>query len=233
MGLGKGFEHLAGLDSILRPEEVRKLRRRISIEAAKIVRRQARKIYRTGAAEGPALTDLTVRAKQDLPRPSTKLLGHGSGLTPPHLWQTVEVFAANEKQVGNAERWVENGPGFEVLIGTSTSENPIHAVKAAVHEDGQVIPVTDAMRAFFLARFGVRLRPETQFIMIPPRPVYPKALEESVLEIQAAADKAVIETATRGPGPRELKRSELMRVIERLRSMFSGVAASEVRGIRG
>jgi len=46
-----------------------------------------------------------------------------------------------------------------------------------VHEWGATVPVTDAMRGFFLAN-GVPLRPETTHLTIPPRPWFAPAVVE-------------------------------------------------------
>lgn len=216
MGLGRGFEHLGRLDVFLSPEETRKLRRRISYEAAKIVKRQARKLYRTGGAGGQPLSDLTVHGTT-----ASAGKGHDTKLFKTgNLANSVEIFAAGVQQVGDARRWVENGPGFEVLIGTSVLSPD--GVKAAVHEDGVEMAVTDKIRQFFRARFEIRLKPDTTVIRIPARPIYLAVVDGVQVQIQAVADKAVTEIASaRGPGPRALAESEFMRVIERLRRQFS------------
>ncbi len=44
-----------------------------------------------------------------------------------------------------------------------------HAWLAAVHEYGARVPVTPKMRGFFLKKFGVALKKETAYIVIPER----------------------------------------------------------------
>jgi len=59
------------------------------------------------------------------------------------------------------------GPGGEDL-----------AVIGAVHEHGATIPVSPEMRAFFAFK-GFPLRTDTRFIVVPPRPWFGPAAEET------------------------------------------------------
>lgn len=55
-----------------------------------------------------------------------------------------------------------------------------------IHEEGAMLPITDAMRNWFEAK-GFPLRNDTKFIRIPPRPWF----EPAVREIEAYSEEAL------------------------------------------
>lgn len=80
---------------------------------------------------------------------------------------------------------------FVGILRTARSRNPesgeIYLANIGrVHEEGAIIPVTPRMRAFFLYRWGIKLKSSTLYISIPARPFLkptfekhgPKAAEE-------------------------------------------------------
>jgi len=60
---------------------------------------------------------------------------------------------------------------------------------AKVQNDGCVIPVTDAMRGFLAARYGIYLRNETRHIYIPPRHSWDTSVMQAKLQSKKLADQ--------------------------------------------
>ena len=71
----------------------------------------------------------------------------------------------------------------------------LQSIKAAIAEEGAVLPVTPAMRRFLASR-GLRLRGTTKFIQVPRRPVFEKAIDATL----PAIEKAIIDQMERGFG---------------------------------
>ena len=100
----------------------------------------------------------------------------------------VEVFMVR-KGSGQIDFLVGFGPG---MLGR----------RAALHEDGAVFPMTEGRRRFFAA-FGIYIRADTQFIFIPARPIFARALATTQAQaaqiMQDEFDKALTQV-TQGRG---------------------------------
>ncbi len=66
-----------------------------------------------------------------------------------------------------------------------------HAQLARIHEYGCQIPVSERMRGFFAARFGIRLAKTTRVIVIPPRPFLRTGHDACIGEVLALAAKGL------------------------------------------
>lgn len=66
--------------------------------------------------------------------------------------------------VGSITVWSDSGEWFAGVPDSSPA-----STKAAVHEEGAHVPVTEGVRAFFRSQ-GAPLRADTRFVRVPPRP---------------------------------------------------------------
>jgi len=146
------------------------LRAKVAHKTARVIRNEARKIYRTGVPGHAPLHPFTVEQKGG----SHPLVEEGE------LWRSVEVFAVQ-------------GRRSEYVIGVE--EGP-QGIKAAVLEYGLVLKVTPARRAYLASR-GLILRKDTAALVIPPRPVFPTALEEALPKIRLEVMKILHEFVSR------------------------------------
>jgi len=94
---------------------------------------------------------------------------------------TVE-FEVVENNIDAVKESIQQLDGAKAQAGIWSDEDGFQAMKAIVHERGVTIEVTEAMRGFFLANFGVRLRDDTNVIEIPPRPFVEPGIRENIDE---------------------------------------------------
>ena len=92
--------------------------------------------------------------------------------------KTTEIAAAAKALDGSR---VEVGVGGE------------HAWLAGIHEYGCRIPVTDKMRAFFRAKFGISLKKTTTHIVIPERSFLRSGFDAYHLGVLDTADRMLAE----------------------------------------
>jgi hypothetical protein len=89
----------------------------------------------------------------------TILIDTGSFINAMSVWQ-------------EGKRWYAGIPE-----GAKGSRGQDLTVVGMVHENGATVPVTDGVRGFFAAK-GFPLKPDTKFLMVPPRPWFAPAVEE-------------------------------------------------------
>lgn len=99
------------------------------------------------------------------------------------------------EMVDAIEAWKDGGEWYAGIPDSSPA-----ATRAAVHENGAHIPVSDKMRVFFAAQ-GFPLRKDTRFVRIPARPwLKPaeKELDEFLADRLEDLMEPVLKAATEG-----------------------------------
>lgn len=154
MNLQRGFEDLVRVVQGTNIETIRQVLETAGFRAANILKEEVSRLYREGVPGHPKLHPFTIAMKgQDQPLYET-----GS------LAEAVRVRFIQRKRART---------DFEVSI-----KPGVNQIKAAIAEEGAILRVTPARRRFLASR-GLRLRSGTRFLFIPPRPVFPVAIENS------------------------------------------------------
>ena len=87
--------------------------------------------------------------------------------------------------VGSITVWDDGGKWFAGVPDSSPA-----AMKAAVHENGAHVPVTEGVRGFFRSQ-GLPLRQDTRFVRVPPRPWLKPAEAELAVYAESNLDALV------------------------------------------
>jgi len=138
-------------------------------------------------AKGAQWTILSAKRLDEIIR--QHLAGQGRGGSPPPLSDmTKHIYQiAGEPDGSGIHNTLEQysrqeGNTFIAGVGIPEGEQ---TMIAKVQDEGAVIPVTDKMRGFLAANFGIYLRVETSHIIIPGRNFW----NESVKQAQSEAKK--------------------------------------------
>lgn len=138
-------------------------------------------------AKGAQWVMVSANRLDDLIRQHLQSQGRG-GATPPLSEMTKQIYEIAGEPDGSGihntleQYFRQEGNAFVAGVGIPEGKP---TVIAKVQDEGAVIPVTDKMRGFMAANFGIYLRAETTHIVIPGRNFW----SQSVKQAQSDAKK--------------------------------------------
>lgn len=111
------------------------------------------------------------------------LASQGRGGAPPPLTETTKhIYSIDGEPDGSGIRdhirvkagW--EGNRYTAILGILDGKPTL---VAKVQNDGCIIPVTQAMRGYFAARYGIFFKPEKKYLVVPGRHFWDDSLEKT------------------------------------------------------
>lgn len=166
MDLQVGYQELSRLVQNASQETIRQVLETAGFKAAKLFGDIVSRLYRDGVPGHAALHPFTIQQK---------------GFDQP-LYETGQLSRSLRVRLISRRKARTD---FEMSFPPGVDQ-----IKAAIAEEGATLKVT-AKRRRFLASRGLRLRASTRYLTIPPRPVFPVAIEEALPIMQESMQRDI------------------------------------------
>ena len=145
------------------------------------------KLEKNSAKEGTRLVHNAAVRMDSRAREKLRTQGRGPGQPPPLTAMTQHIYSVTGEPDGSGIH-----DHMEIFLArTHTGYTAVFGIRAGkpsmiarVQNSGALIPVTEKMRGFLSAQYGIHLRESTTHIVIPGRHFWDQALSKSKAEVR-------------------------------------------------